>query len=81
MSRRGPAISTSRSIASRRCSSRSRSPAQRASPRCLRGGFGALMVLPNTRHQIAIITVKNRPLSPTAQLSVNGVRAITKPLA
>ena len=41
----------------------------------------ALMVLPNTRHQIAIITVKNRPLSPTAQLFVNGVRAITKPLA
>jgi hypothetical protein len=31
------------------------------------------MVLPNTRHQIAIITVKNRPLNPTAQLFVNGV--------
>lgn len=41
----------------------------------------ALAVLPNTRHQIAIITVKGRSPSPLAQLLMDGARAITKPLA
>ena len=41
----------------------------------------ALAVLPNTRHQIAIITLKGRSLSPIAQLFLNGVRTIIKPLA
>ena len=37
--------------------------------------------LPNSRHPVAIITLKNRELSPLAQLFCERVRAITKPLA
>jgi DNA-binding transcriptional LysR family regulator len=40
----------------------------------------ALTVLPNTRHRIAIITLKNRSLSPIAQLFIGGVRAISRTL-
>lgn len=36
---------------------------------------------PNTRHKVAIITLKNRSLSRTMELFIDGVRAITKPLA
>jgi DNA-binding transcriptional LysR family regulator len=36
--------------------------------------------LPNTRIPIAIVTLKNRTLSPIAQLFIERVRAITKPL-
>ncbi len=35
----------------------------------------------NTRHPVAIITLKNRELSPLAQLFIERVRALTKPLA
>ena len=37
--------------------------------------------LPNKRHPVAIITLKNRELSPLAQLFIERVRALTKPLA
>ena len=37
--------------------------------------------LPNTRMPIAIITLKNRSLSPIARLFIERVRAVTKPLA
>jgi LysR family pca operon transcriptional activator len=37
--------------------------------------------LPNARHAIAIITLKNRELSPLAELFCEHVRAFTKPLA
>jgi len=37
--------------------------------------------LPHSRHPVAIITLKNRELSPLAQLFCERVRAITKPLA
>ena len=37
--------------------------------------------LPDTRMPIAIITLKNRALSPIARLFIERVRAITKPLA
>jgi DNA-binding transcriptional LysR family regulator len=37
--------------------------------------------LPQLRHPIAIITLKNRELSPLAQLFCERVRAITRPLA
>lgn len=36
---------------------------------------------PHTRHKVAIITLKNRSLSPATQLFVDGMRAITRPLA
>lgn len=36
---------------------------------------------PNTRHKVAIITLKNRSLSGVTQLFIDRVRAITKPLA
>ena len=36
---------------------------------------------PNTRLKVAIITLKNRPLSRATQLFIDRVRAITKPLA
>jgi DNA-binding transcriptional LysR family regulator len=36
---------------------------------------------PSTRHKVAIITVKNRSLNRAAELFIDGVRAITKPLA
>jgi DNA-binding transcriptional LysR family regulator len=36
--------------------------------------------LPNTRRPIGIITLKNRSLSPLAQLFLDKVRAVTKPL-
>jgi DNA-binding transcriptional LysR family regulator len=39
------------------------------------------VTLPNMRHPIAIVTLKNRELSPLAQLFCERVRAITKPLA
>ena len=39
------------------------------------------VALPNTRHPIAIITLKNRSLSPLAQLFIEQVRVLTKPLA
>jgi DNA-binding transcriptional LysR family regulator len=38
------------------------------------------VALPNTRHPVAIITLKNRSLSPLAQLFIERVRAIVKPL-
>lgn len=37
--------------------------------------------LPNTRHPVAIITLRERELSPLAQLFIEHVRAFTKPLA
>jgi len=37
--------------------------------------------LPNTRHPVAIIMLKNRSLGPLAQLFIKHVRAIVKPLA
>jgi DNA-binding transcriptional LysR family regulator len=37
--------------------------------------------LPNSRHPVAIITLKDRELSPLAQLFIERVRALTKPLA
>ena len=37
--------------------------------------------LPNSRHPVAIRTLKNRQLSPLAQLFCQRVRALTKPLA
>src|SRR5262245_46802238 len=37
--------------------------------------------LPNSRHPVAIRTLKNRQLSPLAQLFCERVRALTKPLA
>jgi DNA-binding transcriptional LysR family regulator len=37
--------------------------------------------LPDARHPIAIITLKNRELSPLAQIFCERVRALTKPLA
>lgn len=37
--------------------------------------------LPGARHPIAIVTLKNRELSPLAQLFCERVRALTKPLA
>jgi DNA-binding transcriptional LysR family regulator len=37
--------------------------------------------LPNTRHPVAIVTLKHRSLSPAAQLFVALVRKLTKPLA
>jgi DNA-binding transcriptional LysR family regulator len=44
--------------------------------------FSALPIaLPNTRHPIQIITLKNRTLSPLARLFIDRVREITKPLA
>jgi len=36
---------------------------------------------PNTRLDVAIITLKNRSLSRATELFINGVRALTKPLA
>jgi hypothetical protein len=36
---------------------------------------------PNTRHNVAIVTLKNRSLSRATELFIEGVRAITKPLA
>jgi DNA-binding transcriptional LysR family regulator len=36
--------------------------------------------LPDTRMPIAVITLKNRTLSPIAQLFIEHVRALTKPL-
>jgi DNA-binding transcriptional LysR family regulator len=39
-----------------------------------------LVELPDTRHPIAIITVKNRSLSSLAQLFIRQLRAFTKPL-
>lgn len=41
----------------------------------------ALLELPNTRMPIAIITLKNRSLSPLAQLFIEDLRAFTRPLA
>jgi hypothetical protein len=38
----------------------------------------ALLVLPNTRHRIAIITPKDRSLSGIAHVFVNGVRAVIR---
>jgi DNA-binding transcriptional LysR family regulator len=38
------------------------------------------VVLPGSRHPIAIVTLKNRELSPLAQLFCEHVRALTKPL-
>lgn len=39
------------------------------------------VMLPNSRHPIAIVTVKNRELSPLARLFCDHVRVLTKPLA
>ena len=39
------------------------------------------MTLPNTRMPIGIITLKNRALTPLAELSIENVRALAKPLA
>jgi hypothetical protein len=36
---------------------------------------------PNTRLDVAIITLKNRSLSRATELFIDGVRALTKPLA
>jgi hypothetical protein len=36
---------------------------------------------PNTRLDVGIITLKNRSLSRATELFIDGVRAITKPLA
>jgi hypothetical protein len=49
------------------------------------GKPGAIKVLPvdlsTTRRQIGIITLKNRTLSPLAQLFIQCARDIAKPLA
>jgi DNA-binding transcriptional LysR family regulator len=37
--------------------------------------------LPNSRHPVAVRTLTNRSLSPLAQLFIERVRALTKPLA
>jgi DNA-binding transcriptional LysR family regulator len=37
--------------------------------------------LPYTRHEVAIITLKNRSLSPATDIFIDHVRALTKPLA
>jgi DNA-binding transcriptional LysR family regulator len=39
------------------------------------------VALPDTRHKVAVVTLKNRSLTPATQLFIDGVRAITKPLA
>lgn len=36
---------------------------------------------PHTRHQVAIITLKNRSLGPAVQLFIKGMRTVTNPLA
>jgi DNA-binding transcriptional LysR family regulator len=39
------------------------------------------VALPDARHKVAVVTLKNRSLTPATQLFIAGVRAITKPLA
>jgi hypothetical protein len=37
--------------------------------------------LPKARHKVAIVTLKNRSLTPATRLFIDGVRALVKPLA
>jgi DNA-binding transcriptional LysR family regulator len=37
--------------------------------------------LPNARRTVSIVTLKNRTLSPLAELFIKTARAVTKPLA